>query len=71
LCQLVCGYDPEIEGFDQSPMHFNESGSIMNKTLAWAGQSDVPLKECVAQTRERCAFEGAAIWTMASSRSVI
>ena len=28
----------------------------MKKTLAWAGQSDVPLKECVAQTRER--------WTM-------
>jgi hypothetical protein len=56
LCQLVFGYDPEIEGFDQKPMHFNESGSRMKKTLAWAGQSDVPLKECVAQTRER--------WTM-------
>ena len=53
LCQLVFGYDAEIEGFDQKPLHFSESGSRMKKTLAWAGQSDVPLKECVAQTRER------------------
>ena len=53
LCQLFFGYDPVIEGFDQKPMHFNESGSRMRKTLAWSGQSEVPLKECAAQARER------------------
>ena len=35
LCLLCFGYDPEIEGFDQKPMHFNESGSRMRHTLAW------------------------------------
>ena len=45
LCQLVFGHDQVIEGFDQGPMHFNESGSKMKKTLAWEGQSEVPLKD--------------------------
>ena len=53
LCWLCFGYDPEIEGFDQKPMHFNESGSRMRHTLAWKGCLDVQLKECVSQTRER------------------
>ena len=44
MCQLVFGYDPDVEGFDQKPTHFNESGSRMKNTLAWAGQSDVPLR---------------------------
>ena len=52
--RLLCfGYDPESEGFDQKPMHFNESGSRMRHTLAWKGRVDVQLKECVAQTRDR------------------
>ena len=76
LFQLVFGYDPDIEGVDQQPMHFNESRSRMKKALAWAGQSDVPLKECVAQTRERWtmntrAFQGAPGWSMASSGNII
>ena len=27
LCILANGYDPELENFDQSPFHNNESGS--------------------------------------------
>ena len=53
---MAFGHDPVIEGFDQQPMHFNESGSRMKTTLEWEGQSDVPLKERGSQTRER--------WTM-------
>ena len=43
LCALAFGYDPAIEGFDQKPMHFNESGSHMRKTLAWKGSAHAPL----------------------------
>ena len=34
-------------------MHFNESGSRMRHTLTWKGQMNVPIKECVGQTRDR------------------
>ena len=37
LCQKCFGYDPIVEGFDQKPVHFNESGSRMRRTLAWRG----------------------------------
>ena len=46
------GYDPTIEGFDQKPVHFNESGSRMQETLGWTRSHDVSLKECTTQTRE-------------------
>ena len=42
LCIEVHGYDPIIEGFDQKPLHFNESGSKHRKTLAWKGAPEVP-----------------------------
>ena len=50
---MVFGYDFVIEGFDKKPTQVNGSGSRMRKSLAWSGQSEVPLKECAAQTRER------------------
>ena len=54
LCLAVFGYDPEIENWDQSPFHHNESGSQNMTTLAVAGRSaTVPLFECHAATRMR------------------
>ena len=44
---------PPIEGFDQKPVHVNESGRHMRKTLGWKGSAHVPLKEAQSQTRER------------------
>ena len=44
LCMLAHGYDPELENFDQSPFHNNESGSQNTETLAVAG-AFVPLIE--------------------------
>ena len=44
LCQLVFGYDPVNEGFDQKPMHFNESGSRTRQTLTWKGVPEVPFE---------------------------
>ena len=52
LCLATHGYDPEIENWDQSPFHNNESGSANVGTLAVAG-SLVPLVEGHADTRER------------------
>ena len=52
LCLEVHGYDPELENWDQSPFHNNESGSQNMNTLAVAG-STVPLIEGHADTRER------------------
>ena len=37
LCLAVRGYDPEIETWDQSPFHHNESGSQNMTTLAVGG----------------------------------
>ncbi|MCP4241947.1 MAG: hypothetical protein GY772_15435, partial [bacterium] len=53
LCRLAHGYDPDIDGFDQKPFHFNESGSQTRCTLTWRGARTVPLKECAAATRAR------------------
>jgi len=54
LCLAEFGYDPEIENWDQSPFHHNESGSQNMPTLAVAGGSaTVPLIQCHAATRER------------------
>ena len=53
LCQLAHGYDPALEGFDQKPFHFNESGSQMRKTLHWRGVPEVPLKELSSAVRAR------------------
>ena len=52
LCLATHGYDPEIENWDQSPFHNNESGSQNVSTLAVAGGT-VPLIEGHADTRER------------------
>ena len=44
LCLTVRGYDPEIENWDHSPFHHNESGAHNMATLAVAGRSAlVPL----------------------------
>ena len=53
LCVLVFCYDPAIEGFDQKPMHFNESGNHARKTLAGKGSLEVPLQLTQSQTHER------------------
>ena len=54
LCLGVHGCDPEIEKWDQSPVHHNESGSQNKTTLAAAGRATVvPLIEGHAATRER------------------
>ncbi|MCP4239045.1 MAG: hypothetical protein GY772_00615, partial [bacterium] len=53
LCLLAHGYDPDVDGFDQKPFHFNESGSQGRNTLAYVGAPTVPLKECAASTRAR------------------
>ena len=42
-----------MEGWDQKPFHFNESGSAMRKTLHWRGVAEVPLKECASAVRSR------------------
>ncbi len=52
LCFAVHGYDPEMENWDQSPFHANESGSANVPTLAVAG-GIVPLVEGHAATRQR------------------
>ncbi len=52
LCLATNGYDPEMENWDQSPFHHNESGSCGMSTLAVAGTT-VPLIEGHADTRAR------------------
>ena len=57
LCLAEFGYDPEIENWDQSPFHHNESGSQNMPTLAVAGNGAiVPLIVWTA------AATGAAVW---------
>ena len=60
LCELEHGYDPELDGFDQKPFHFNESGSQLRKTLHWKGVPEVSLKECASAVRARWT---ACTWT--------
>ena len=56
LCLAIFGYDPEIENWDHSPSHHNESGSQNMTTLAIAGKTAiVPLVEGHSDTRERWA----------------
>ncbi len=52
LCLAEHGYDPELENWDQSPFHNNESGSQSQATLAVVG-STVPILEGHADTRAR------------------
>ena len=52
MCFEVHGYEPEMENWDQSPFHANESGSANVATLALAGAT-VPLVEGHAATRNR------------------
>ena len=52
LCLAIHGYDPEMENWDQSPFHNNESGSQDIRTLAVKGK-EVPLVEGHHDTRER------------------
>jgi hypothetical protein len=52
LCLAVCGYDPEMENFDQTPYHANESGSQDACTLGVVGCT-VPLIEGHGDTRVR------------------
>ncbi len=51
-CVLLNEQDPEMENFDQSPFHHNETGSAGVRTLAVAGV-EVPLVECHGAVRER------------------
>ena len=60
LCELEHGYDPELDGFDQKPFHFNESGSQLRETLHWKGVPEVSLKECASAVRTRWT---ACTWT--------
>ena len=53
LCLLAHGYDPVMEGWDQKPFHFNESGSQMSKSLVFKGAPEVPLKELSSAVRAR------------------
>eukprot|EP00969_Alexandrium_andersonii_P296182 13089912-Alexandrium_andersonii.AAC.1 len=53
LCSKVFGYEPDIDGFDEKPMHFNESGCKSKKTLDWAGSVTVPVTEGVDLSRKR------------------
>ena len=55
LCIEVHGYDPEMENFDQSPFHNNETGAQDAPTLALAGVSEVPLLEGRHDVLERWA----------------
>ena len=52
FCLSFHGYDPEMENWDQSPFHNNESGSQNIRTLAVKGR-EVPLIEGHDDTRER------------------
>ena len=49
---FLLGQDLEMENFDQSPFHHNETGSASSKTLAVAGVT-VPLVEGHCDTRKR------------------
>ena len=51
-CDLLNGYEMEMENWDQSPFHHNETGSANVKTLAIKGKI-VPLVEGHSATRER------------------
>ena len=51
-CLALLKYDPEMENFDESPFHHNETGSQNTRTLTVAGRS-VPLHEAHADTRLR------------------
>ena len=56
LCLAVFGYDPEVENWDHSFCHHNESGSQNMTTVAIVGNTPiVPLVEGHSATRERCA----------------
>lgn len=47
-------YDPEMENWDQTPLHNNEGGSQNRRTLAVAGRgTTVPIVEDVGATRSR------------------
>jgi len=50
--QLIFGYEPDVDGWDQKPFHMNEAGSKYQKTLSWCG-GEVELKEGHSATRER------------------
>ena len=52
LCVAIHGYDPDMENFDQTPYHANESGSQNSTTLAVKGET-VPLIEGRGDTRAR------------------
>ena len=41
LCLAVFGYDPEVENWEHSPFHHNESGSQNMTTLAIAGKTAI------------------------------
>ena len=53
LCVAVNGYDPEMENWDQSPFHNNETGAQNVSTLAFKGAPEVPLIEGHTDTRKR------------------
>ena len=52
LCLAIHGYDPDMENFDQTPYHANESGSQDARSLAVTGEK-VPVIEGHGATRVR------------------
>ncbi len=55
LSQKLLGKDlaDQMNGIDEKPLHFNESGSKCIRTLEIAGAPSVKLKQNHAATRER------------------
>ena len=51
--QLEFGYDPHFRNVDQTPLHKNESGSKVYKTISFKNAYSVPLLENHAAARER------------------
>ena len=53
LRYLEFGYDPHFRNVGQTPLHKNESGSMVYKTILFRNASSIPLLENHAATRER------------------
>ena len=51
--KLEFGYDPDFRNLDQTPIHKNESGSKLYRTITVKNSFKVPLLEGHAATRER------------------
>ena len=61
------GYWPEIDGFDQTPFHFSESGSKEKYTLEHTSVKEVGLRENHQATRARWS---ASTWTSSDASDI-